>query len=123
MFNKSLRNCQIASGDVMAIEFFIALYIVGVGLAVSGIGTYFYQLVFKQDAMLRFDGKSYLGTLGHLGMSFLCGPMIMLHMGWRSEGQSSVSMSNVLLSAFIAFGWSFITGLLALSVFLSVLGA
>ncbi len=80
-------------------------------------------MIFKQEAMLRFDGASYLGSLGHLAMSFLCGPMIMLHMGWRSEGQSSLSMSSVLLSAFIAFGWSFITGLLVLSVFLSVVGA
>ncbi|AVX04161.1 hypothetical protein MXMO3_01632 [Maritalea myrionectae] len=123
MFNKTLRNCQNASGEAMSIEFLIALYIVGVGLAVSGIGTYLYQLVFKQEAILRFDGESYLGAFGHLAMSFFCGPMIMLHMGWRSEGQSSLSMSGVLLSAFIAFGWSFITGLLALSVFLSVIGA
>lgn len=122
MFNKSLKKSQNASGEAMAIEFLIALYIVAVGLAVSGVGTYCYQLVFKQDAMLRFDGASYLGSLGHLAMSFMCGPMIMLQMGWRSEGQSSLSMSSVLLSSFIAFGWSFITGLLALSVFLSVIG-
>lgn len=122
MFNKALRNFQNANGEAMSIEFFIALYIVAVGLAVSGVGTYLYQLIFKQEAMLRFDGASYLGSLGHLMMSFLCGPMIMLHLGWRNEGQSSLSMSGVLLSAFIAFGWSFITGMLALSVFLSILG-
>ncbi|MCF4098731.1 DUF6949 family protein [Maritalea mediterranea] len=107
----------------MSIEFLIALYIVAVGLAVAGVGTYFYQMVFKQEAMLRFDGRTYLGSLGHLLMSFMCGPMIMLHLGWRSDGQNSLSMSSVLLSAFIAFGWSFITGLLALSVFLAVIGA
>lgn len=106
----------------MSIEFFIALYIVAVGLAVAGVGTYLYQMIFKQVAMLRFDGKSYLGALGHLAMSFLCGPMIMLQLGWRSEGQSSISTSSVLLSSFIAFGWSFVTGLMALGVFLSILG-
>ncbi|TDQ66586.1 hypothetical protein ATL17_0588 [Maritalea mobilis] len=123
MFNKTLMQSRNASGEAMAIEFLIALYIVAVGLAVAGVGTYLYQMIFKQAAMLRFDGANYLGALGHLAMSFLCGPMIMLQLGWRSEGQSSISMSGVLLSAFIAFGWSFITGLLALSVFLSVIGA
>ena len=74
----------------------------------------------KQQAMLRFDGKTFVHTLGHLVMSFVCGPIIMLQMGWRSEKDGTISIGSALLSAFIAFGWSFITGLLFLGAYFAI---
>ncbi|HUV32406.1 MAG TPA: hypothetical protein VMW31_02440, partial [Devosiaceae bacterium] len=82
----------------------LAMFIIAVGLSAAGAGTHFYQLIFKQEAMLRFDGRTYFATLGHLAMSFLCGPYIMLMLGWRREDAGSVSVSSALLSSFIAFG-------------------
>lgn len=104
----------------MSFELMLAGYIMAVGLAISGAATYFYQWVFKTQAILRFDGKTFVHTLGHLGMSFVCGPMIMLQMGWRSEKDGTISLGSALLSAFIAFGWSFISGLLMLGAYFAV---
>jgi hypothetical protein len=55
-------------------------------------------------------------------MSFICGPFIMLQMGWRQEDDGTLSVGSVLVGALVAFGWSFITGLLVLSVYLAVTG-
>jgi hypothetical protein len=44
----------------------------------------------------------------------------MLQMGWRSEKDGTISLGSALLSAFIAFGWSFISGLLVLGAYFAV---
>lgn len=107
----------------MTQDFMLAMLIIAVGLSAAGCGTHLYQMVFKQEAMLRFDGRTYFGTLGHLFMSFVCGPYIMLGLGFRRESGGTLSMTSVLLSSFIAFGWSFITGLMLLGVYLASIGA
>jgi hypothetical protein len=104
----------------MAFELVLAGFIMAVGLAVAGTGTHLYQWRRGEAAMLRFDGKTYLGSLGHLAMSFVCGPYILLQMGWKQEDDGSLSMGSVLVSALIAFGWSFITGLIILGIYISV---
>ena len=101
-------------------ELLLAVFIMAVGLAIAGASTHLYQGFAKQQAMLRFDGKTFAGTLGHLAMSFLAGPYIMLQMGWRSEKDGTISIGSALLSAFIAFGWSFITGLLFLGAYFAI---
>jgi hypothetical protein len=45
-------------------------------------------------------------------MSFFCGPYIMLQMGWSQDRDGTLSVSSALISACVAFGWAFITGLL-----------
>lgn len=107
-------------GRVMSFELMLAGYIMAVGLAISGSATYLYQWVFKTQAILRFDGKTFFHTLAHLLMSFVCGPIIMLQMGWRSEKDGTISLGSALLSAFIAFGWSFISGLLFLGAYFAI---
>lgn len=101
----------------------LAMFIIAVGLSAAGAGTHLYQMLFKQEAMLRFDGRNYFATLGHLAMSFLCGPYIMLQLGFRREGGDTLSVGTALLSSFIAFGWSFITGMMLLGVYLAASGA
>jgi hypothetical protein len=103
-------------------ELLLAGFIMAVGLSIAGAGTYFYQWVIGQQAMLRYDGKTFLHMLGHLLMSFVCGPFIMLHMGWHQEDDGTLSIGSVLLSALVAFGWSFITGLLFLGLYFAVTG-
>jgi hypothetical protein len=105
----------------MSSEVVLAAFIMAVGLAIAGAGTHLYQGMAKQDAMLRYDGKTFVGAMGNLFVSFVCGPYIMLQMGWRQEPRSgAVSLGSALLSAFIAFGWSFITGLLFLGMYFAV---
>lgn len=106
----------------MAFEVLLAGFIMAVGLAMAGTGTYFYQWVIGQPAMLRYDGKTFAHSIGHLVMSFICGPFIMLQMGWRQQGDGTLSVSSVLVSALVAFGWSFITGLLLMGVYFAILG-
>lgn len=104
----------------MVFEFLLAGFIMAIGLAVAAAGTYAYQWRRNEAAMLRFDGKNFLGTLGHLAMSFFCGPYIMLQMGWKQEDDGTLSLGSVLVAALVAFGWAFITGLIVLGVYLSI---
>ncbi len=106
----------------MMFELLLAGFIMAVGLTIAGTGTYFYQWVIGQQAMLRYDGKTFVHSLGHLFMSFICGPFIMLQMGWKQEDDGTLSMGSVLVSALVAFGWSFITGLFFLGIYLAIIG-
>src|SRR6476620_49780 len=103
-------------------QFMVAGYIMAVGLCVAGAATHLYQGLARQEAMLRYDGKTYLGTMGHVVMSFVCGPYIMLQLGWRHEAGNTIAMGSALLSALVAFGWSFITGLLIMGAYVSITG-
>ena len=104
----------------MTRELLLAAFIMGVGLCVAGAGTHLYQGITRQQAMLRWDGASYLASLGNLAMSFVCGPYILLQVGWRHEEDGTISMPSVLLSALVAFGWAFISGLLFMSVYVAL---
>lgn len=103
-------------------ELLLAGYIMSVGLCIAAIGTYLYQWVTNEQAMLRYDGKSVLHMFGNIAMSFFCGPFIMLQMGWQQERGGTLSLSMALVSAFVAFGWAFITGLIVLGTYFSVVG-
>lgn len=107
----------------MSAELLLAGFLMAVGLSLAGAGTHLYQGLTRQAAQLRFDGRTYLHTLGHLALSFICGPYIMLQMGWRHEDNGTVSLTSALVAAFVAFGWSFITGLLAVGAWVAVIYA
>lgn len=104
----------------MQYEVLLAAFIMAVGLAVSAAATYLYQGISRQQAMLRYDGKTYLNSLGHLAMSFVCGPYIMLQLGWRQEKDGSVAITSVLIAALVAFGWAFVTGLLVMGIYVLI---
>jgi hypothetical protein len=104
----------------MTFELILAAFIMGVGLAMAGAGTHFYQWLAGEQAMLRFDGRTWLGMVGHLFMSFVCGPYIMLQLGWKQEDDGTLSLGSVLISALVAFGWAFITGLFFLGIYLTI---
>ena len=74
----------------------------------------------RQQAMLRYDGKTFVSSMGNLAMSFVCGPYIMLQMGWQHEEDGTLSMTSALVSAVVAFGWAFITGLLFMGVYVAI---
>ena len=105
----------------MAFELLLAGFIMAVGLAMAGAGTHLYQWRAGQQAILRYDGKTWFHMMGHLFMSFVCGPYIMLQMGWRQEDDGTLSIGSVLISALVAFGWSFITGLFFLGIYIAIL--
>lgn len=101
-----------AEGIGAMFQFMVAGFVMAVGLCVAGAATHLYQGFARQEAMLRYDGKNYLSSMGHVAMSFVCGPYIMLQLGWRHEPGNTISVGPALLSALVAFGWAFITGLL-----------
>ena len=106
----------------MMFTLLLAGVIMAIGLSSAGTGTYFYQWLIGQQAILRYDGKTFVHMFGHLLMSCICGPFIKLQMGWRQEDDGTLAGGSVLVGARGAFGWSFITGLLVLSVYLAVTG-
>ncbi len=111
-----------ALGADMLRELVLAGFIMSVGLCVAGMGTHLYQWLSKQQAMLRYDGQSLLHCFGNVAVSFFCGPYIMLQMGWHQERGGTLSLSMALISAFVAFGWAFITGLLVLGTYFAITG-
>lgn len=104
----------------MVNEFLLAGFIMAVGMATAATGTYLYQWLVRQPALLRYDGRTIVHSFGHLLMSFVCGPFIMLQMGWQQEKGGTLSLSSALIAAFIAFGWAFITGLLAVGTYVAL---
>lgn len=104
----------------MTRELLLAAFIMGVGLCVAGAATHLYQMLARQPAMLRYDGTSLIGSFGNLAVSFVCGPYIMLQMGWRQEEGGAISMASALFSALVAFGWAFISGLLFISAYVAL---
>mgnify|MGYP003647640721 CR=1 FL=1 len=104
----------------MTKELLLAAFLIGVGLCLAGAGTHLYQALAKQQAMLRYDGKTVLGSIGNLAMSFVCGPYIMLQMGWRHEEGGTILRTSVLLSAAVAFGWALITGLIFMGAYVAI---
>ena len=101
-------------------ELVLVAFIMAVGLSVAGALTHLYQGLAKQQAMLRYDGKTYFGMLANLALSFLCGPYIMLQMGWKQEENGTIALTSVLIAALVAFGWAFITGMLALGIYIAI---
>lgn len=93
-------------------ELLLAGLIMAVGLSIAGVGTYLYQWLGKTQAALRYDGRTLAHSLGNVAMSFVCGPFIMLQMGWQHDRAGTLSISSALIAAFVGFGWAFITGLL-----------
>ena len=106
----------------MGAEVLLAGFIMAVGVSIAGAGTHFYQWVARQPATLRYDGRTLLHSFGHIAVSFFCGPYIMLQMGWRHEKDGTLSVSSALISGVVAFGWAFITGLLVVGGYVSLLG-
>lgn len=104
----------------MTTELLLSIFIIAVGLSVAGAGTHLYQAVWRAPAALSYAGSTYLASLGHLVVSFVCGPYIMLKLGWGLEEGSSASVTSVLIGAFVAFGWAFITGLMFLAAYFSL---
>lgn len=105
----------------MATELLLAAGLIAVGMCLAGAGTHLYQWLKGEQAMLRYDGKTFIGSLGNLAMSFVCGPYIMLQLGWRHEEGGTLAMSSALVSALVAFGWAFITGLMFAGAYVGIL--
>lgn len=99
----------------------LAAFIVAVGLVLAAASTHLYQAVFREQAILRYDGKTFAHTMGHLTMSFFCGPYIMLQMGWQLQKDFTMAFVPVLIGSLVGFGWAFVTGLAFMSVYVSVL--
>lgn len=104
----------------MTKELLLAAFLIGVGLCMAGAGTHLYQWLSRQQAILRYDGKTFVSGLGHLAMSLICGPYIMLQLGWQHEDDGTISMTSALVSAVVAFGWAFITGLLFMGAYVAI---
>ena len=104
----------------MTKELLLAAFLIGVGLCLAGAGTHLDQWVARQQAMLRYDGTTFIASMGNLLMSFVCGPYIMLQMGWQHEENGTISMPSALVSALVAFSWAFVTGLLFMGLYVAI---
>lgn len=106
----------------MQFEFMLSVFLMAVGISIAGAGTHLYQGLTQQPAMLRFDGRTLFGMFGHLIVSFVCGPYIMLKLGLTTSQGETISIGQLLIAACVAFGWAFITGLLFTGLFVAITG-
>ncbi len=120
LINTATHHTRAPAGGSVTKELLLAAFLIGVGLCIAGAATHLYQWRAGQQAMLRYDGKTFLGSMGNLAMSFVCGPYIMLQIGWRHEDNGTLSMTSALVSAIVAFGWAFITGLLFMGAYVAI---
>jgi len=121
LLSPSAKSRQSGVGGPKAMfQFVVAAFIMAVGLSVSGAATHLYQGFARQPAMLRYDGPTYAASIGHVAMSFICGPYIMLQLGWRHEPGDKLELTSALIAALVAFGWAFITGLLVMGIYFAV---
>jgi len=121
MFNEALSDGK-RQGPAVHNEFVLAGFIIAVGLCIAGAGTHLYQGFAREQAELRYDGATFLHTIGFLLISFVCGPYIMLQMGWRHEGESdgTMAIASVLVGSLVGFGWAFVTGLLFMGLYVAI---
>jgi|TARA_R100000687_G_C6309098_1_gene99585 hypothetical protein len=101
----------------------LALFLIAVGMSVAGTGTHLYQQVARKVAEFRVEGANALESLVNLFVMFICGPYMMLRLGMRADASGRASTVNVMLAAVIAFGWSFVTGMMVVGTYISVLKA
>lgn len=99
----------------------LAFFLIGIGMSVAGTGTHLYQQLARRVAEFKVEGRNALESIANLFVMFVCGPYMVLRMGWQADTSGRVSSANVMLSAFIGFGWSFVTGLMMVGTYVSVL--
>lgn len=104
-------------------QLLLALFLIGIGMSVAGTGTHLYQQLARKVAEFRIDGQNALDSIVNLFVLFVCGPYMMLRLGLQADSSGRASAVNALLAAFIAFGWSFVTGLMFVGTYVSVLRA
>lgn len=101
-------------------QFILALFLIGIGLSIAGTGTHLYQQIARKVAAFRVEGRNGFEHIVSVFIVVLCGPYLMLRMGMQLDAQGRVSAINILLAATIAFGWSFVTGLMVVGTYVSV---
>lgn len=104
-------------------QLLLALFLVAIGMSVAGTGTHLYQQFARKVAGFRVEGRNGLESFGNLFVVFLCGPYMLLRLGWQADASGRTSAVNALLAAFIAFSWSFVTGLMVVGTYVSMLRA
>ena len=125
MLNEGLRVAVARRRDGVRLvlrELLLSGFIIAVGLCAAGAGTHLYQLLLREAASFRYGGKTIFHSIGNVVMCFFCGPYMMLQLGWRQDGSGTLSISSALLAGVVAFGWSFISGLVLLGAYLAVTG-
>lgn len=116
-------NCAAPASRCIVSELVLAFFIIGVGLCSAGMLTHLYQGFSRQTAGMRVAGATATRSFLNIVITFFCGPYIMLRLGWQSGEAGEIPVVNVLLAAFIAFAWSFVTGLMILGTYVAVLRA
>ncbi|SDG83362.1 DUF6949 family protein [Pelagibacterium luteolum] len=104
-------------------QFILALFLIGIGLSVAGTGTHLYQQLARKVAAFSLQGQTALESLINVVVVVICGPYMMLRMGWQSGSAGRPATVDVLLASTIAFGWSFVTGLMIVGTYVAMLRA
>lgn len=104
-------------------QLLLAFFLIAIGMSVAGTGTHLYQQIARKVAAFRIEGANALESIGNLFVVFICGPYMLLRLGCRTDSSGRLSTVNVLLASFIGFSWSFVTGLMLVGTYVSMLRA
>lgn len=95
------------------------LFAVATGFVAAGLAGSFYRLLTKKPASFQVWSNSVYGQIASIMTLIFAGPNVILRNALRAQVFENRPPAWLLLSAIIAMGWSFLSGLFLLSVLLS----
>jgi len=96
-------------------ELVLAGFFMAFGLATSGALTHLAQSVTGKPLGFGFESNDPFLRIGKVLVAALCGPYLLLQAGWAAERDGTLTIGPALMTALVAFGWAFITGLMLLA--------
>lgn len=111
------------SGREEMSQLVLAAFIIAIGMSVAGMGTHLYQGLSRQIAGFRISGETVWEGIANLFVTFICGPYILIRNGFQADRGGRLFSIDAFLAAFIAFAWSFVTGLMLLGTYVAALRA
>ncbi|MBI1262716.1 MAG: hypothetical protein GC184_13440 [Rhizobiales bacterium] len=93
---------------------------VATGIVASGLTGSFYRLITNKPPSFSMPAETTLGLLAAIFMLIFAGPLVILRNALRAQVFENRPPAWLFLSAMISLGWAFLSGILLLSILLTL---
>jgi len=97
-------------------EYIVFFFAVSAGITASGLLASIYRLIAGEP-------KTKIGTVLHCAVMVIAGPVVLVSNSTKSYREKKCSKAAYALAIALSFYWSFITGVVILSVWVAIRGA
>jgi phosphopantothenoylcysteine synthetase/decarboxylase len=97
-------------------EFIVFLFAIAAGITASGLIASIYRLIAGEP-------KTKIGTVLHYAVMVIAGPVVLVSNSTKSYRDKKCSKAAYALAIALSFYWSFVTGVVILSVWVAIRGA